>query len=238
MKRIFFIMFFFLFFLTHSQVTNSNELLFLKTSSKYGENLFKKENVTGTPFLFEKWQPTIIYTDENKKLAFSKGNFLATKNKVLIKLREDFFEIFPDKVKYIVFERQGQKMILAPIDRSLIKDKINPAKKAYYQIFTEDLNQIYVLKENRKKLVSKDVSKSYASDKTFEEMEYRKKSKFYIFNGEKYVRTKPQLKEIIKVLNAKDKYKQLKQFVKQNKLKLRNGYDLQKLMMYYFNELK
>ena len=208
---------------------------FLNNASKYGDIELEGDKVFGNPFIDKKWSEVNVITTDGEKIVFDKGNYLVTKNKILVKKQGELFEIFPDKIKLVFLKFPGRTRIFVPVDASKVK---GVKSLSYYEVFTTNPEMIFVLKKHIKKKVRKDTSQSYASDKSKIDYKYQNKSYFYIYNGNQYIKVKPKLKEIVKALNAKDKYKLLKQFVKQNKLKLRNGYDLQKLMMYYFNELK
>ncbi len=224
------------FYLGQAQFIGTLEDQFLKNSTKFGDMELAGDKVEGSPFVQKKWTPAEIITQDGKKVYFNEANFLVTKNKFLVRYNDEMYEIFPEKAKVIFFQREdGKKMIIMPVDPAKV---VPPVKDRFYEVFTADPEKVYVLKRYHKKKERKDVSQSYASDKSSVKMQYRQKEHFYVFNGKVYVKTKPKLKSIVSVLKDRDHYKDLKQFVKSNRLKLRNGYDLQRLMMYYFNELK
>jgi len=212
-----------------------SEVAYLHNMGKLGEPQLERENVEGSPFVFKDWPKGEILTADKRRILVKEINYNARQNKFFYKIGEDYYELYPHQVDFVIV-RTGKK------DHIFVPQVPYPFPKPYngfVEIFTTDRNKIYAVKIHRKTLEPANKSQSYASDRSFEKMKYYDKSRFYILKNGMYVKAPTSVSKLAKLLELNNKQaKELKKFVKTNKLSLKNGADLQKIMEYYYSHFK
>ncbi len=209
-----------------------SETPFSRYLEAYRTDDFNAENVEGLPFLFDKNLTAEVISEDGKNYIFSEANYQIKSDIFLYKVENDYFEIFPDKVKFIRVKDGEQYRTFIPGTKLAV---LGDEKAKFYEVFTENPNLVFVLVSYKKILKPKNASQTYASDKTFHEYVYTTKKQFFVKGPHGFVKVVPKVKNIVDVLGEdRNMLKTLKKFVRQNQLKISNPTDLQKLMEFYY----
>ncbi len=228
---------FFVFVLTFVNVSNAqhwrfSEAAFSRYIEKYRLDDWDSSLIEGNPFLFDEEKQITVVTKEDKKYVFPKANYQISNDLLFYKDNDDLYEIFPDKVKFVMLEDGKRKRIFVPGAQFPVMSK---HKFKFFEVFTDAPQFVYVLVGYKKKIVPKNLSQSYASDKSVEEQVFKLEKFVFIKTSEGFVKVSPKLKNIAKILGWDDStYKKMKKIVRQKKWKLNRPEDLQKLMEYYY----
>ena len=211
------------------------EISYLHNMGKLGEPEMEKELWEGSPFVFDKWYKGDIITNDNKDLLVSKINYHARRHKFYYLVDKDYYELYPDKVKFVIIRTPKGDHIFVPA----LPHPVVTNYDGFYEVFTPDASQIYVIKIHHKKLQPANRSQSYASDKSLEKMKYYDKSHLYVLVNNVYVKAPKSVNKLAKLLHLNaEQTKAFKKTIRQHKWNIRKGRDLQKIMEYYYTELK
>ena len=234
MKKILltFILFLLTWTVSYAQVQTLTEVDYLHNISRTGEPVWERNDIKGTPFLFDKWHPAEIITKDNRKLEVAEINYNAKQQKFYYKQNGSYYEIFPGQVKVIHVIGKKHTRHFVPVLPAPVDDK---RTFAFYEIF-DDPGKAFVAVGFYKKLEPADKSQSYASDKSMQVMKYSAKKRVYVLVNGRFIK-RPSFNKLLKLLHAsKDMRKKIKQFIRSGNLHYTKPADLQKIMAYYYSQ--
>ncbi len=220
---------------SYAQRYTLTEVGYLHNMSKLGEPELNKENILGTPYIFDRWQKGEILTQDKRRIIVNKINYNTAKQKFYYKIKNDYFELFPDQIRFIIVRSRHGSRIFIPS----LPYPIDSKYKGYFEVFTLEPQKMYVAKWHKRSLEPANKSQSYASDKSMEKLKYYDKSRIFVLLNGQYVKAPSSLKKLIKLLDlTKEEAKRLKNYIKQNNLHYKRPGDIQKIMDFYYSEIK
>ncbi len=214
-----------------AQMHTLTEVDYLHNISRTGTPEWERDDIKGTPFLFEKWYPAEIITKDNRKLEVAQLNFNAKQQKFYYKQQGEYYELFPSQIRVIhVIGAEGTRTFVP----TLPKPVVGKSKFAYYEIFDAP-GKANVAVGYYKKLEPADKSQSYASDKSMHVMKYYAKKRVFVLVNGYFVKRPPGLNKLLKLLHASDELRRkVKRFYRQERLSYSSPVHLQRIMAYYY----
>jgi len=224
-------------------------------STRFGEDALEIDDKNiqikgykGSPFLLYKWAKAEVLFNDGKFYKIPYVNYDALSDQFVAYLKD-----FKDEIKGMVNpefplialnknsivsislqnENEHKKFIhLTPV-RFLEKPK-----SEFFEYFSEHPKDAYVLKSYYKKITQNRLKAVPYTD-SHETYAFKTYTRYYILNKDKtYVSTKLGKKNVLNSLGDKAREAELKKYIKKNKLKMSRPEDVQKLLEYYFKELK
>ncbi len=215
-----------------SLAQNLTELDYLRNISRTGSPEWEREDIKGTPFLFEDWYPAEIITKDDRKLEVAQLNYNAKQQKFYYKQQGEYYELFPTQIRLIrVIGPEGVRTFVP----TLPKPVAGKRKFAFYEIF-EAPEKAYVAMAYYKILEPADKSQSYASDKSMRVMKYYAKKRVFVLVNGYFVRRPSSLNKLLKLLHASDDLRRkVKQFYRKERLSYSSPVHLQRILAYYYD---
>jgi hypothetical protein len=178
----------------------------------------QNNKIKGSPYAFKNWSKSEVVATDNSIAKYDKVQFDLEKNQLIANVGGISSIIPTNQVNsFKVTGGNSTRWFTTTIDKSKFIEDTN---NNIYEVFSTNN---YLIKENKKNVqVASDDSKK---------MYYKKKTSYYILtNSGKYVKTKLNKKNIMKLL--KDKESDIKTYISKHKL-LFNEKDVPKILEYY-----
>jgi hypothetical protein len=181
------------------------------------------ESIDGHQYFLDEWGTGKIIINDSINAVQSKIQFNLVSGSPVIGKSSKAFILKDEKITGFVINNTN----FIKLDSDKFVDKV----KANYFVTPDFSTNNYLIAN-----YSKILKEPFISNKGNNNLELNKKyetfKRFYILNAhKKYATVRLKEKDILKVLS--DKEKQLKKYIKQNKLNLKNEKDVVKLITYY-----
>lgn len=168
----------------------------------------KYENVTGTPYLIDKWVNGEVKLSDGKTVKPSALKFDLVTDKLLFQENGKTYEFSPKVAAFSLHTDNGTKTFL-------LKDQ-NSKEEGYYELLTN--GKIQFLKKTKKIVLERKGYNSATVEKTVDE-----NTKYYVVSNGKEVEVKLNKKSLSEALPAfKEKINAFE--ITQTKKELENGY--------------
>ncbi|PHR72170.1 MAG: hypothetical protein COA67_05005 [Lutibacter sp.] len=179
---------------------------------------FKNNSIKGSPFAFKDWCKCEVVTLDNSVTNYDKVQFNLEKNQVIVYNNGISTAIPTSQITSFKVTDGNSTRWFTSIDKS---NFIDNTENKLYEVFSTGN---YLIKETTKNIqVSSDDS---------QKMYYKKRTSYYVLNKSgKYVKTKLNKKNIMKLL--KDKESDIKTYISKNKLSF-NEKDIPRILEYYY----
>ncbi len=203
----------------------------------------------GSPLLFETWLEAKVLFNDGKYYHIPKTNYDAIGDHFIVYVKDLKNELdnstkknFPlialknESIIHISF-RNGLEV------RNFIKISPehfnNKPKTIFFEYFSTKPGKAYIIKNYYKKITRNKLKNMPYSDSP-EEFVFKTYQVYFIKNPDGIYVSKTSLgkKKVFQILNDKPVEKKLKSFIKEHKLKMTNPKDVQKLLSYYYDDLK
>lgn len=192
------------------------------------EPIFVTEN-KDSPFLYNQWKKgyliinnSIIFSQEKIHFDLETGQLIVSSNtekSVLIE-GESLTGFVIDK------DENTSRRIFIKVNKETFEN-FDIKRDFYEMVYNEDTTD-FLIKDVKKYVLGLSKNKGYQSNS----FEYKKRTNYYIKNNSgKYVETRLNKKNILKVLN--DKSSEIKAFVASNKTNFKKEHDVVDLLNYY-----
>jgi len=216
--------FFLLTVLPFTNYAQQNDVL-LTNSQTFEVEAYK--DIEGTPYYFEKWQQGKVSSKEaqDKEEQLYLLNFNGYTKSFEVREDDRFItldEKFYDKIT-VETEAQGEKQTL------LFKTNVHPIYKNRFMKVVFEGTDFVVVQDFQKRLVERE-KKSYDSG-TIKIQEFGDNTSYYLVKSKKAKAFKLKKKMILGLLKSQSGA--LKDYVKQNKLKLNTESELVQILSYY-----
>jgi len=216
------------------------------------ENITIDDNISvvnhkGSLLLLDKWAEATILFDDGKLYKLPYVNYVATDDFFVIYLKDlspeemkglatpDFpiISLVTDHVIALTLknDEDGEHKFVKVSD---LRFQTKP-KTRFFEYFSNQPKDAKVLKSTYKKLKENKMQAIGYTD-SHEDYEFITYSSYYIINKDKqFVLTSLSKNAVLKVLNDPDHKKELKKYIKKQKLKMSKPEDVQKFLDYYFS---
>lgn len=178
-----------------------------------------RNNIQGTPYLYENWFSYIeIFTEDNKSYKLPNSNFNLLNNKFCTRVNNDsIFTFNKDNLNFVKLNNKVFKKI-----------KLKNDQESFFEVLFDGKKNAF-LKRYEKKIkkgkINPMTQKAISKDKFVKYIEY------YIYENEKLTRFKLKKSNILKILDNREK--DIKNFVKSNEIDFKSEIDLIKLFKFY-----
>ncbi len=226
----------------------ANKAIYTYTTNKFNvryiDGKIEVTNTIGSPFLFNEMVPGRLILDD-KNLNFRKINYDAFQDHFIVfskyaikntSTQLPFYQLNDNSVRIVnVLDRKNVPRVFIHVNSSKFIEK--PDTK-FMEIFTTEPSKAYIL-VSYKKIHDKTHRKvEYMLETWDKKYQFKLKKKYFLKNTDGFfVESKLGKSNILKFLNDKKHTKELKKFIKYNKLNLNNPADVQKFLEYYYSEI-
>ncbi len=221
---------------------------FGKGNIEIDDNL-KIKNHVGSPLLLTKWSKAEVLFNDGKLYTIPYVNYNAYDDSFLIYLKglkSDFKGMASEDFPLVKLTGKNVIAIALTNDedgtvrfvRVLPNRFAGAPKTSFFEYFSVKPKDALILKSTYKK-IKKNHMKGMPYSDSSEDFEFKTFSTYYIKNKDKiFVPVHLSKKAILKAINDPSAVKPLKKYIKAHHLKMGKPQDVQKLLAYYFNELK
>ena len=221
---------------------------FGKGNVEIDDNLHIKNHV-GSPLLLSKWSKAEALFNDGKLYTLPYVNYDALDDSFLVylkNLKSDFKGIASEDFPLVKLTDKNIVAIALTNNEDGIKRfvRVSPnrfagvPKTRFFEYFSVKPKDALVLKSTYKK-IKKNHMKGMPYTDSSEDFEFKTFSTYYIKNKDKiFVPAHLGKKAVLKAINDPAAVKPLKKYIKAKHLKMSNPEDVQKLLEYYFKELK
>ena len=202
----------------------------------------------GSPLLLYEWADAAALFNDGKLVNISLVNYDALSDQFVVYVPDVKEEIegmltkkFPlvalDKKNLIAVALKNKDEFKKFVKVSPLRFK-NKSKTDFFEYFASAPKDAYVLKSYYKKVGQNRLNAVPYSD-SHETYAFKTYTRYFIRNKDKlFVATALGKKNVLRALGDSSQEKALKSYIKKNKLKMSHPEDVQRLLEYYFKELK
>ena len=217
-----------------------------KSSVYFNDGKIIIKNAKGSPLLYKGWKKCVIKFADGRKNSLSNVNYDALNDHFVMYIKNytDEFSKYASKNFPVVMLKDEPIFQVNILDNEVHQYvKISESnfafkpKNKFFEFFSENFKNIFVLKKSRKKLEDSPKKPIYIVDNS-KPYRYILSNQYFVKNkNKKFVETLLKKSRIFQALHDPANEKALKKFVKKNKLKLKKPRDVQKMMEYYHGVL-
>jgi len=205
------------------------------------EETLKINNYIGSPLLFDSWAEAEVTFSDGKKIYIPKLNYDALSDQLIVyskKLNNKIPLVSLDKnsVDKVLFKTDEGNKLFYRLPALTFND--TKPKMDFFEVFASSPGKVYLIKSYYKKISHNRLSDMPYSDSQ-QAYVIRTYAQYYLKNKDGiFIPLKLKKKAVFRALADSDHEKDLKTFIKKNKLNLSDPFDVQKLLEYYHKKLK
>lgn len=203
-------------------------------SSRSVEINLNSEKV-GHPYMFDNWKEGYLVINDSVFSYQKNMQFDQEQGELILKARvnNQGVIITDEKVTGFSIKNQMKNRNFIKLNSEYFEDFEEFSERKFFEIISNFENTNFLIKDTQKYLFDPNRSKGYVTVNNLPKV-YKTKTVYFIKNKNgKYVQTKLNKNKILKILN--DKKDLVNKFIKTNKLKLSEEFDVVKLLNYYYN---
>jgi len=217
-----------------------------KNSITVNDKNVEIENHKGSPLLYRKWQKAYALFNDGKMFKFTHANYDALSDHIVVYLqnmKQDIEGLADKKLPLINLLNESLVRIRFKGEKgehSFIRlstsDFSEKPKTSFFEYYTTDPDKIYVVKSYTKFIAKSNETINVAADNNGKPYIFKGLSAYYIKNKNgTFVPARLSRRSVLKLLGDKHK-KELKQYIKTEKLNMSHPEDVQKLLVHYYEK--